>query len=41
MEIGEKIFFIEKGVKAWEGSKDEILLLKMKVSKICVCLQFI
>ena len=24
MEIGEKIIFIDKGVKAWEGSKDEI-----------------
>ena len=24
MEIGEKIFFINKGVKAWEGSKEDI-----------------
>lgn len=24
MEIGEKIFFINKGEKAWEGSKEEI-----------------
>ena len=24
MEIGEKIFFINQGVKAWEGSKEEI-----------------
>jgi phospholipid/cholesterol/gamma-HCH transport system ATP-binding protein len=24
MEIGEKIIYIEKGVKAWEGTKDEI-----------------
>ena len=24
MEIGEKILFINKGVKAWEGSSDEI-----------------
>ena len=24
MEIGEKIVFLQKGVKAWEGTKDEI-----------------
>jgi len=24
MEIGDKIFFINKGEKAWEGSKDDI-----------------
>jgi phospholipid/cholesterol/gamma-HCH transport system ATP-binding protein len=28
LELGEKIIFINKGIKAWEGTKEEILKTK-------------